>query len=189
MAKKSDPDYEAVLQAVMVDPRYQERLDWGEPRPGHPEGTIRAHIEDLERNLDVLTSRLLDVDCLKLRILIHTHDIFKADAKKGVAIIDDRNHASLARKFLSEVCNDGELLNMVQYHDEPRALWRQVQTRGWYDRDRFTALLSNIRDWNLFLAFCIIDGCTPGKSREPLSWFFAELDGKVESDITATDIR
>ncbi len=81
MAKKSDPDYEAVLQAVMVDPRYQERLDWGEPRDGHPEGTIRAHIADLERNLDALRPRLLDADCLKLQILIHTHDTFKADAK------------------------------------------------------------------------------------------------------------
>ena len=189
MTKNSDPDYEAVLQAVMVDPRYQERLDWGEPRYGHPEGTIRAHIEDLERNLAALTSRLLEVDCLKLRILIHTHDTFKADAKKGVAIIDDRSHASLARKFLSEVCDDDDLSNMVQYHDEPRALWRQVQTWGWYDRDRFKALLSNISDWNLFLAFCIIDGCTSGKNRDPLSWFFAELDGKVESDITAADIR
>lgn len=189
MAKKSDPDYEAVFQVVVVDSRYQERLDWGEPRPGHPEGTIRAHIEDLERNLDALASRFSDVDCLKLRILIHTHDTFKADAKKGVAIIDDRSHASLARKFLSEVCDDDDLLNMVQYHDEPRALWRQVQTWGWYDRDRFKALLSNISDWNLFLAFCIIDGCTSGKNRDPLSWFFAELDGKVESDITAADIR
>ncbi len=182
-------DYEAVLQAVMVDPGYQKRLDWGEPRDGHPEGTIRAHIGDLERNLDALRSRLSDVDRLKLQILIHTHDTFKADAKEGVAIIDDCSHASLARQFLSEVCDDGDLLSMVQYHDEPRALWRQVQTRGLYDRDRFTALLSNIRDWNLFLAFCIVDGCTRGKDREPLSWFFAELDGKVESDITAADIR
>ena len=51
-------DYEALLQVVIVDPRYQERLDWGEPRAGHPEGTIRAHIGDLERNLDALRPRL-----------------------------------------------------------------------------------------------------------------------------------
>ena len=71
-------DYDAILEAVIADSRYQKRLDWGEPRPGHPEGTIRAHIADLERNLDALRSRFLDVDCLKLQILIHTHDTFKA---------------------------------------------------------------------------------------------------------------
>ncbi len=182
-------DYEALLQVVIVDPRYQERLDWGEPRAGHPEGTIRAHIGDLERNLDALRPRLSDADCLKLQILIHTHDTFKADAKEGVAIIDDCSHASLARQFLSALCDDRDLLNMVQYHDEPRALWLQLQSKGQYDQERFTTLLSSIDDWNVFLAFCIIDGCTPGKNREPLSWFLAELDGKVESDITAADIR
>lgn len=182
-------DYQAVLQAVIVDPRYQECLDWGGPRDGHPEGTIRAHIGDLERNLDALRSRLSDVDCLKLQILIHTHDTFKGDAGEGVAIIDDRSHASLARQFLSGLCDDRNLLNMVQYHDEPRALWLQAQTKGRYDQERFTTLLSSIDDWNVFLAFCIIDGCTPGKSREPLLWFFTELAGKVESDITAADIR
>ncbi len=182
-------DLEAVLRAVVVDPRYQKRLDWGEPRDGHPEGTIGAHIGDLERNLDALRSRLSDVDCLKLQILIHTHDTFKGDADEGVAIIDDRSHASLARQFLSGFCDDRDLLNMVQYHDEPHALWRQAQTKGWYDQERFTTLLSSIDDWNVFLAFCIIDGCTPGKTREPLSWFFAELAGEVESDITAADIR
>ncbi len=182
-------DYDAVLQSVMVDPRYQERLDWGEPRDGHPEGTIRAHIADLERNLAALRPRFLDADCLKLQILIHTHDTFKADAKGGVAIIDHRSHASLARQFLSAICDDRDLLNMVQYHDEPRALWMQSQTTGRYDQERFAALLSTIEDWNIFLAFCIVDGCTPGKSRAPLSWFFAELAGKIESDISAADIR
>ncbi len=78
---------------------------------------------------------------------------------------------------------------MVQYHDEPRALWMQSQTTGRYDQERFAALLSTIEDWNIFLAFYIVDGCTPGKSRAPLSWFFAELAGKVESDISVADIR
>ena len=183
------PDYDAILQAVISDPRYQERLDWGEPRDGHPEGSIRAHIADLERNLAALKSRLTSVDCLKLQILIHTHDTFKADAAEGVAIVDDRSHASLGRQFLSALCDDRDLLNMVQYHDEPRALWRQAQTKGRCDQERFKTLLARIDDWNVFLAFCIIDGCTPGKSREPLTWFFAELAGKVASHITAADIR
>ena len=77
---------------------------------------------------------------------------------------------------------------MVQYHDEPFALWRQVQSKGTYDQKRMAALLGNIKDWNLFLAFNIIDGCTAGKSREPLVWFFRELLGKIELTFTEADI-
>jgi len=49
---------------------------------------------------------------------------------------------------------------MVQYHDEPFALYRQYETRGKYNQDRLANLLNSIRDWNLFLAFSLIDGCT-----------------------------
>ena len=36
-------DYQAVFGSIVRDPRYQKNLDWGESRPGHPEGTVRAH--------------------------------------------------------------------------------------------------------------------------------------------------
>jgi hypothetical protein len=49
------------------------------------------------------------------------------------------------------------------------------------------ALLSAIKDWNLFLAFNIIDGCTAGKSRKPLQWLFREVAGKVESKFAEAD--
>src|SRR5436305_1874895 len=34
-------DYPAIFAAITSDPHYQRNLDWGEPRPGHPEGTVR----------------------------------------------------------------------------------------------------------------------------------------------------
>lgn len=77
---------------------------------------------------------------------------------------------------------------MVQFHDEPFALFRQFESKGKYNQDRFNALLNAIKDWNLFLAFNIIDGCTAGKSREPLHWLFREVAGKVVSKITAANI-
>jgi hypothetical protein len=78
---------------------------------------------------------------------------------------------------------------MVQFHDEPFALYRQAASKaGKYNRERFELLLKNIKDWNLFLAFNIIDGCTEGKGRAPLKWLFKEVKGKVESRFTAADI-
>ncbi len=182
-------DYKAAYDAIVNDPRYRKNLDWGEPRPGHPEGTVRAHLAEIEPNLELLRPKLTEVDYWKLKLLVHTHDSFKAASQPGVPITDPRSHASLAREFLASFCNDPDLLAMVQYHDEPFALWRQAESKkGRYNQERFDALLRNITDWNLFLAFNIIDGCTKGKSREPLVWLFKEVDGKVDTSFTAADI-
>lgn len=181
-------DFISVFQAISSDPRYLRNLDWGKPRRGHPEGTVRAHIAELEANLERLRPRLTAEECDKLRLLIHVHDAFKAEAKSGVAIIDSRSHASLARAFLAEFCDDADLLAMVQFHDEPFALWRQVEFKGAYNPDRLAALIGAIQDWNLFLAFLIIDGCTAGKGRDKLHWFFGEMAGKVTAEISAEEI-
>jgi hypothetical protein len=181
-------DYRTLFDAVVADPRYQTNLDWGEARPGHPEGTARAHIAEIERNLEALKPQLSEPDYWKLKVLLHTHDSFKHGSERGVPITHPKSHASLARAFLSEFCDDADLLAMVQYHDEPFALWRQVETKGSCNQERFSALLQSIKDWNLFLAFNIIDGCTEGKGREPLRWLFEQVAGKVESNFTAEDI-
>jgi hypothetical protein len=182
------PDYRDIFERFTADARYQRNLDWGQPRPGHPEGTVRAHIAELEDNLNRLRHKLSDEECWKLRLLIHTHDTFKPEAVEGIAISDSRSHASLARAFLASYCDDDDLLAMVQYHDEPYALWRQFESRGKFNEARLTALLANIKDWNLFLAFSIIDGCTAGKGREPLRWLFEQVGGNVPARFTAADI-
>jgi hypothetical protein len=181
-------DYRATFDAMVTDPRYLANLNWGEPRPGHPEGTVRAHIAEIEPNLDALRNRFTDEEYWKLKLLVHSHDTFKAEADPGVPITHPKSHASMARTFLEEFCPDPELLAMVQYHDEPFALYQQFKARGKYNRERFDALISNIRDWDLFLAFNIIDGCTAGKSRAPMSWFFGEVAGKVKSKFNVADI-
>jgi hypothetical protein len=181
-------DYRKAFEAVIGDLRYLANLDWGEPRRGHPEGTVRAHIAEIEPNLERLRPKLTDDEYWKLKLLIHTHDSFKAESKPGVAISDPESHASLARAFLASHCDDPDLLATCQYHDEPFALYQQFESNGKYKEERFDALLKVINDWNLFLAFNIIDGCTAGKSREPLQWLFREVAGKVESKFTADDI-
>ena len=181
-------DYQDVFAAVTADERYERNIDWGQPRPGHPEGTLRAHIADLERNLAALRSRLSESEFWKLRVLIHVHDTFKGEAKEGARITDPRSHASLARGFLAEFTSDPDLLAITQFHDEPYALWRQVQHRHHYDQRRFDALLAAVRDWNLFTAFLIVDGCTEGKSRDPLRWFLEEIAGRVETRFGVGDI-
>ena len=182
-------DYKKIFDAIRSDARYQRNLDWGEARPGHPEGTVRAHVEEVDRNVEALRPKLSETDYWRLRVLVHTHDTFKGEAQPGVPIADPGSHASLARAYLAGFCDDEDMLAMVQYHDEPFALWRQFEAKGKVNEQRLAALLSAIRDWNLFLAFNIVDGCTEGKEREPLHWLFQQVTGKVQSQFSESDIQ
>jgi len=181
-------DYKKIFDTITSDPRYQRNLDWGESRPGHPEGTVRAHIAEVDGNLETLRAKVSDTDYWRLRVLIHTHYTFKGEAERGVPITAPKSHASLARTFLAEFCDDTDMQAMVQYHDEPFALWRQFEAKGKFNQERLTALLTSIRDWNIFLAFNIVDGCTEGKGREPLRWFFQQVASRVQSQFTEADI-
>jgi len=179
--------YRIAFDAICADPRYQANIEWGEPRKGHPEGSVAQHIHELESNLTQLRSRLSEEEFWKLRLLIHVHDTFKAESKPGVAIAHPESHASLARAFLAEFLDERDLLEMVQLHDEPFALYQQDSRQGRFNENRWSAMRKTIQDWDLFLAFNIIDGCTLGKSRDPLVWLFqrAESERFTAADILA----
>src|SRR5258708_6747792 len=123
-------DYKQIFDKIITCPRYRRNLEWGNARPGHPEGTIRAHIGEVEGNLERLRHKLSDTDYWRLKVLIHVHDTFKGEAAPGVPITAPNSHASLARGFLAEFCDDADMLAMVQYHDEPFALSRQFASKA-----------------------------------------------------------
>ena len=169
-------NYKKIVERVMGDSRYRKNVEFGEPRSGHPEGKIKNHIADLETNLENLNHRINNQETYwKLRFLIHVHDTFKADAVSGVQTIDPKSHESLARNFASEFTNDEDLLNIIQFHDENYALWKQYKSSGQYDVQYLKFLLSKILDWDLYLIFTIIDGYTQGKDIEKLPWFIGEI--------------
>ena len=150
-----------ILQEIMADPRYLRNIEYGEQRPGHPEGKVKFHIAELEENLEKLRARgMSDDEYWKLKFLIHVHDTFKAEAQPDVPILDEHSHASLARKYASRYTDDPDLLNMLQFHDLNYTLWLQFSKRGLYDEARFQEVLGTIQDWDLFLKFLIIDGST-----------------------------
>ena len=164
-----------IISRVIADPRYLKNIEYGEPRAGHPEGKVKFHIEELESNLEKLAPRLTDEQYWKLKFLIHVHDTFKAEAVPDSRIESPHSHASLAKQFASEFTEEPDLLAMIQYHDLNFALWKQFAATGAYDLERFTRLLNAIQDWDLFLLFLILDGCTQGKDPEKLRWFIQEV--------------
>jgi hypothetical protein len=167
---------EEIIEKIKADARHQKNIEYGEPRFGHPEGKVKFHIADLERNLELLLNKGISMDDYwKLKFMIHIHDAFKAEAEKDTPTLHPRNHATIAREYASQYTDDSDLLNMIQYHDENYNLWLEYSQTGKYDTIRFQNLLSTIKDWDLFLLFMIIDGCTKGKEYSKLSWFINEI--------------
>lgn len=95
--------------------------------------------------------------------------------KKNTPALYPYNHATLAKEYASEFTNDADLLNTIQYHDENYKLWKEYLQTGQYSSDRFQNLLETIKNWDLFLMFIIIDGCTKGKDYAKLGWFINEV--------------
>lgn len=164
-----------IVARVIVDPRYLKNIEYGEPRPGHPEGKVKYHIAELEANLEKLAPRISEKQYWKLQFLIHVHDTFKADAVPDSPIESQHSHASLASAFASEFTDEAELLAMIQFHDLNFALWKQFAARGSYDLERFSRLLDTILDWDLFLLVLILDGSTRGKDPDKVRWFIGEV--------------
>ena len=164
------------IDLIKADPRYKKNIEYGQPRAGHPEGKIKFHIADLEANLELLQEKgIKPEDYWKLKFMIHVHDLFKAEAENGTPTLHPLNHATLAREYASQYTDDADILNMIQYHDENYELWREYLQTGIYNMERFEDLLVTIKDWDLFLLFTIIDGCTKGKDYLKLTWFINEV--------------
>lgn len=168
-------NYREIFEKVIHDPRYQTYVEFGEPRPGHPEGRIRQHILLLEENLERFKPRLSEEDYWKLKFMIHVHDTLKAAAEHDSPAFSPGHHAVLARRFAEEFTSDADVLNAIYYHDENFYLWKQFQKTGEFDKTRLERLLSEILDIDLFLTFILIDGCVPGKDFSKLGWFLDEV--------------
>jgi hypothetical protein len=174
-----ETNWEQVFWKIVKDGRYLKGLEYGKPRIGHAEGTVLNHVMDLEKNLERLQPSLSMEEYWKLRIMVHIHDCMKFYAKRDAAIEDPESHASLAAKLLSEYVADVDLMNMIQYHDEGYAMWKQQESRGKYNMPRFQKVVRLIWDVELYLLFTILDGYTPSKEHERIRWYVLEVEKEV----------
>jgi len=168
----------SVLQRIRQDERYLSGLDWGTAaiRVGHPEGSIRNHIQQLEHNLAMVEDLLPPHHLDSLRLLIHTHDTFKSEAGEGVPLASSRSHASIAAKFLEEYECESDIVGIARFHDTPMACWSEFAYRGIDPTNTFIDVYRSVTDSDLFATFLLIDGLTEGKHCAPLEWSLARFN-------------
>src|SRR4051794_8210740 len=126
------PQPETPLEArICADPAWQAGLRWGEPRPGHPEGTVGAHLADVVANVDRVA---LDADDReRLRLIALVHDTFKADVDRSQSRTGENHHAMRARRFAERHITDDDLLDVIELHDDAYIAWRHGDRTGDWD--------------------------------------------------------
>jgi hypothetical protein len=151
---------------------------WGRPRRGHPEGQVGNHVADLLRTIDEwgeTGSRRAE-----LRVLALVHDALKVEVDHSRSRTGANHHAMRARRLAERYIDDERVLDAIELHDAPYAIWKRVrrgETDGELALDR---LIARISDHDLFTRFVELDGSTEGKDPEPTLWFKRELRKRRE---------
>jgi hypothetical protein len=175
---------ETPLEASFLDdPGFCLGLQWGVPRYGHPEGTIMAHIVEVNANIDRLP---VDAETRRLlRIVCWVHDTFKHIEDKGSPRDWSKHHGVYARKFLARYVDDAKLLKLVEMHDDAYYAWRlgHLYHRPEDSVKRISALREGLGDyWQLFYLFFKCDTSTGDKTPAPLVWFEGTMEGIEVTD-------
>lgn len=157
---------------IIDDPEWQEGAAWGEPRPGHPEGAVVVHVEEVLRNVDGVALDREDRE--RLRFVALVHDTFKHRVDPSRPRIGENHHAVIARRFAERYTNDAELLDVIELHDEAFNSWVKGARGGKWDaaEERANRLLDRLGpSADFYLRFYRADNGTASKDQEPFDWF------------------
>lgn len=166
-------DLETDLERLIAsDPHWLDGIRWGAPRPGHPEGSVGAHIREVLANVDRYATS--DDDRERLRLVAIVHDSLKHRVDPRRQAVGDNHHARLARRFAGEYLTDGELLEVIELHDDAWAAWKRGARHG--DRRAAERAAGSLIDrlgptLPFFLRFYRCDNETGDKTQAPLAWF------------------
>ena len=164
---------------LLASTEFQEGMEWGKPRFGHPEGKVLYHVREVLDNVDKATKCPDTRERLRLVALVH--DTFKyQEAQYQVPRPWEHNHARLAKQFMKDKTNDQNLLDLIEYHDEAYFVWRnlfleQYQARGKERLQHFKARFEGrLQEYYLFFK---CDTRTGDKNQAPLVWFESAMFG------------
>jgi hypothetical protein len=158
---------------IAEDPVILRGLAWGEPRAGHPEGSVGRHVADLLATIDEWGEE--EPRRGELRFVSLIHDSLKYKVRDWLPRTGPNHHASRARRVAETYTEDERLLATIELHDRPYGLWRKLRKSGELDEAGFRAMVERLPDLGLFVRFVELDGSTEGKRPEPIEWLRGEL--------------
>jgi len=162
---------------IALDPDWQQGIEWGVPRRGHPEGKTVTHVRDVLHNVDSFFGNSNTRSQLRLIALIH--DTFKAGVIQSAAQAHARSHGYLARQFAEQYIHDSGVLDVIELHDEAyKASLLLVQQRDGRAAERKACdLIARLgANAKLYMDFYLCDNQTNDKSTEHYYWFKQVLE-------------
>ncbi len=171
------PDFHEILRPetelevrLLENPLFQQGLNWGKPRFGHPEGKVGYHVQDVLANVERHAKTLEERQ--QLRLIAIAHDTFKfREFELGRRV---KHHGLMAREFMEAHINDAALLDIIELHDEAFYCWRNahLEQNPVFAGERLEALLGRLGDnLPLYFDFYKCDTQTGDKVQAPLYWF------------------
>jgi hypothetical protein len=168
---------ETELEArVCGDPDWLTGAEWGDPRPGHPEGATKFHIAEVFANVDRYAANA--DDRARLRLIALVHDTFKHQVNPEKPRVGENHHGMLARRFSERYIADTALLDIIELHDDAfNAYSMGLRREAWVEADkRAQRLLDRLGpNRQLYLTFFRCDDETGSKDSEAFEWFAAKV--------------
>jgi hypothetical protein len=152
---------------ILADPVIQQGLDWGKPRSGHPEGSVRKHVTAILRYIDRQDWKQYKED-LRILALIHDSFKFKERVPTGFLVPTLSNHARFAAEYYEQLNPGGDRLrDVLLHHDTPWRFYKRYR-EGKFNRELFISIFSEL-DLDLLIRFNYADACQ--RSAAPAEWF------------------
>jgi len=160
--------------AICNDNTFITGANYGKKRPGHPEGQVIYHIEQVLDNIDKYYKD--DNERAELRLIAILHDTFKHKVNQNLPKTGENHHGMIARRFAEKFPIHQDVLQVIQYHDDAYNAWSAGGRHGdWYKaKKRATNLIQALMIENcldLYVKFYRCDNETGDKSIENFEWF------------------
>jgi len=150
---------------IINDSEFIEGINWGNPRPGHPEGKVLYHIKDVLSFIEPTNPWYSE-----LRLIALIHDTFKYKVDNTKHKVGENHHAYIARKFAEKYISDIRLLEIIELHDEAYNIYRSKH----FNKKRYESLIQRLINCDalfLFLEFYRFDNSAGDKTSDDLIWF------------------
>jgi hypothetical protein len=127
-----------LVDVILASPAWAAARDWGEPRPGHPEGTVGRHVTEQVLPFIEAHYRGLD-DHWALVALAYLHDIGKPATVYRDGHLAGEPHSVLSARIAAELGAPDRLVQVILSNDRAYSHWRKLEHgRRGFDPARWT---------------------------------------------------
>ncbi|PIU56349.1 MAG: hypothetical protein COS89_06110 [Deltaproteobacteria bacterium CG07_land_8_20_14_0_80_38_7] len=161
---------------IINDPVWQVGVLKKSEGKAHTEINVFVHIKDVFQNIENLYTNKDNKS--KLRLIAIVHDAFKYLVNERKDKVGENHHGWIAKEYLKNICDDEEVLYVIEYHDKAFNLYTHYAKIADSQKNKITEELklfinelSKRGIMDLYTQFYFADNSTGRKLPEAYNWF------------------